>query len=126
GRDGSGGVSVLASATFDAESEQHRPSVQVGDPFIEKLLVEACLELYEAGVVVGVQDLGGAGLSCALSETSAAAHTGMAITLDRVPLREPSMAPHEVLISESQERMLLVVTPENLPVVPPFSTKGGV
>ena len=117
GRDGIGGVSVLASATFDAGSEQRRPSVQVGDPFIEKLLIEACLELYDAGLVVGIQDLGGAGLTCALSETAAAAGTGMSVNLDLVPLREPSMAPHEVLASESQERMLLIVTPDNLPVV---------
>src|SRR5215510_10306922 len=77
GRDGIGGVSVLASATFDAESAQRRPSVQVGDPFTEKLLIEACLEIYDAGLAVGIQDLGGAGLTCALAETSAAAYTGM-------------------------------------------------
>ena len=109
GRDGIGGVSVLASATFDEGSEQRRPTVQVGDPFMEKLLIEACLELYDAGLVVGIQDLGGAGLTCALTETSAAAGTGMVVNLDRVPLREPSMEPHEVLASESQERMLLIV-----------------
>src|SRR6266498_3205817 len=81
GRDGIGGVSVLASATFNDASEQRRPSVQVGDPFAEKLLIEACLELYDADMVVAVQDLGGAGLTCALSETTAAAGTGMRITL---------------------------------------------
>ena len=109
GRDGIGGVSVLASATFDEGSEQRRPRVQVGDPFMEKLLIEACLELYDADLVVGIQDLGGAGLTCALTETAAAAGTGMAVNLDLVPLREPSMEPHEVLASESQERMLLIV-----------------
>jgi phosphoribosylformylglycinamidine synthase subunit PurL len=117
GRDGIGGVSVLASAAFTEASEQRRPSVQVGDPFTEKLLIEACLEIYDAGLVVGIQDLGGAGLTCALSETSAAAGLGMAINLDLVPLREPSMQPHEVLASESQERMLLIVKPDKLVAV---------
>ena len=126
GRDGIGGVSVLASATFDQEAEQRRPSVQVGDPFTEKLLIEACLELYEAELVVGVQDLGGAGLTCALSETAAAAGTGMDVALERVPLREPSMLPHEILASESQERMLLIVTPEDLPAVQKVAEKWGV
>jgi len=126
GRDGIGGVSVLASATFDSDSDRRRPSVQVGDPFTEKLLVEACIELYDARLVVGIQDLGGAGLTCALSETAAAAGTGMAVNLDLVPLREPSMEAHEILASESQERMLLIVTPENLPVVLSICNKWGV
>ncbi len=126
GRDGIGGVSVLASATFGADSEQRRPSVQVGDPFLEKLLIEACLEIYDLDLVVGIQDLGGAGLTCALSETAAAAGTGMAINLDLVPLREPSMRAEEILSSESQERMLLVVTPENLPVVLSLCARWGV
>ena len=126
GRDGIGGVSVLASATFDETSHQRRPSVQVGDPFMEKLLIEACLELYGAGLVVGVQDLGGAGLTCALSETSAAAGTGMDIRLEKVPLREPSMPPHEILASESQERMLLIVTPEHLAEVKRVAERWGV
>src|SRR6185503_9829450 len=85
GRDGIGGVSVLASATFDDASHQRRPSVQVGDPFMEKLLIECCLELYEGGLIAGVQDLGGAGLTCALTEMSAAAGTGMLVDLERVP-----------------------------------------
>ncbi|MBX6721743.1 MAG: phosphoribosylformylglycinamidine synthase subunit PurL, partial [Dactylosporangium sp.] len=126
GRDGIGGVSVLASATFDDKSAERRPSVQVGDPFTEKLLIEACLELYAAGLVVGIQDLGGAGLTCALSETAAAAGTGMRVELERVPLREPSMAPHEVLVSESQERMLLVVAPHNVEHVLAICEKWGV
>jgi phosphoribosylformylglycinamidine synthase len=126
GRDGIGGVSVLASATFDDESGQRRPSVQVGDPFMEKLLIEACLEIYDAGLVVGIQDLGGAGLTCALSETAAAAGTGMAVNLNLVPLREPSMQAHEVLASESQERMLLIVTPEDLPVVLSICARWGI
>ncbi|MEH0842516.1 phosphoribosylformylglycinamidine synthase subunit PurL [Micromonospora sp. CPCC 205711] len=126
GRDGIGGVSVLASATFDEGSEQRRPSVQVGDPFTEKLLIEACLELYDAQLVVGIQDLGGAGLTCALTETAASAGTGMRVWLERVPLREPSMEPHEILASESQERMLLVVTPEKLDAVLKTAEKWGV
>ncbi len=126
GRDGIGGVSVLASATFDETSQQRRPSVQVGDPFTEKLLIEACLELYEANLVVGIQDLGGAGLTCALSETAAAAGTGMRIYLERVPLREPSMEPHEILASESQERMLLIVEPDKLETVLEVARKWGV
>jgi phosphoribosylformylglycinamidine synthase subunit PurL len=126
GRDGIGGVSVLASATFDEGSEQRRPAVQVGDPFTEKLLIEACLELYDAQLVVGIQDLGGAGLTCALTETAAAAGTGMRVWLERVPLREPSMTPHEILASESQERMLLVVTPEQLDAVLKTAEKWGV
>ncbi len=126
GRDGIGGVSVLASATFTEGSEQRRPSVQVGDPFIEKLLIEACLELYDAQLVAGIQDLGGAGLTCALTETAAAAGTGMRVWLERVPLREPSMEPHEILASESQERMLLVVEPDKLDAVLKICEKWGV
>jgi phosphoribosylformylglycinamidine synthase len=125
GRDGIGGVSVLASATFGTEGVSRRPSVQVGDPFTEKLLIEACLEIYAADLVVGIQDLGGAGLSCALSEMSAAGGTGMKITLDAVPLREPSMAPHEVLVSESQERMLLIVAPEKVDLVLSIAERWG-
>jgi phosphoribosylformylglycinamidine synthase II len=126
GRDGIGGVSVLASATFDEGAEQRRPSVQVGDPFMEKLLIESCLELYDAGLVAGIQDLGGAGLTCALTETAAAAGTGMRVWLERVPLREASMSPTEILASESQERMLLIVTPDNLGRVLDVAEKWGV
>ncbi|WP_045742643.1 phosphoribosylformylglycinamidine synthase subunit PurL [Actinoplanes rectilineatus] len=126
GRDGIGGVSVLASATFDEEAEQRRPSVQVGDPFMEKLLIESCLELYDAGLVSGIQDLGGAGLTCALTETAASAGTGMRVWLERVVLREASMTPTEILASESQERMLLIVTPENLEQVLAVAEKWGV
>jgi phosphoribosylformylglycinamidine synthase len=126
GRDGIGGVSVLASATFDEGAEQRRPSVQVGDPFMEKLLIESCLELYDAGLVVGIQDLGGAGLTCALTETAAAAGTGMRVYLERVPLREASMSPTEILASESQERMLLIVAPEKLDEVLKVAEKWGV
>jgi phosphoribosylformylglycinamidine synthase II len=126
GRDGIGGVSVLASATFDEGAAGRRPSVQVGDPFMEKLLIESCLELYDAGLVVGIQDLGGAGLTCALTETAAAAGTGMRVYLERVPLREASMSPTEILASESQERMLLIVEPDKLDQVLRVAEKWGV
>ncbi len=118
GLDGIGGVSVLASDTFSGDESgsgrKKLPSVQVGDPFAEKVLIECCLELYHAGLVVGIQDLGGAGLSCATSELAAAGDGGMRIDLDRVPLRAANMTPAEVLSSESQERMCAVVTPENV------------
>ena len=119
GRDGIGGVSVLASAGFgDARAEEtKRPSVQVGDPFEEKRLIEACLELLDAGLVVGIQDLGGAGLTCATSETAARGAVGMDVYVSEVPLREPGMEPFEVMTSESQERMLAIVGPDALPEV---------
>jgi phosphoribosylformylglycinamidine synthase II len=126
GRDGIGGVSVLASATFEEDGPTNRPAVQVGDPFEEKLLIESCLELFDAGLVEGIQDLGGAGLTCALTETSAAGKSGMRAYLDRVPLREASMDPTQVLASESQERMLAIVTPANLPKVLAIAEKWGV
>jgi phosphoribosylformylglycinamidine synthase subunit PurL len=112
GRDGIGGASVLASASFDEEAAEKRPSVQVGDPFEEKKLIEACLELYERGLVVGIQDLGAAGLSCATSEPAGRAGVGMEVDLDRVHLREPGMTAPEILMSESQERMMAFVAPE--------------
>jgi phosphoribosylformylglycinamidine synthase subunit PurL len=116
GGDGIGGVSVLASETFDANADgssgpAKRPSVQVGDPFMEKLLIECTLELFAAGVVAGIQDLGGAGLSCATSELASAGDGGMHVALDRVPLRDSTLAPEEILMSESQERMMAVVLP---------------
>ncbi len=114
GGDGIGGVSVLASETFDAERPTKRPSVQVGDPFMEKLLIEATLELFDAGLVAGIQDLGGAGLSCATSELASAGDGGMHVWLDRVPLRDASLAPEEILMSESQERMMAVVEPQRV------------
>ena len=117
GRDGIGGASVLASATFGEGTVSKRPTVQVGDPFAEKLLIEASLELIERGLLVGLQDLGAAGLTCAVSETADRAGTGIRVDLDAVPRREEGMAPFEVMISESQERMLAIVTPERLPDV---------
>ena len=114
GRDGIGGVSVLASAGFDEGSEAKRPSVQVGDPFEEKRLIEACLALYDAGLVVGIQDLGGAGLACATSETASRGGVGMDVDLSAVPLRQAGMTPAEIMTSESQERMLAIVRPDDL------------
>ncbi len=114
GGDGIGGVSVLASETFSSTGPTKRPSVQVGDPFQEKLLIECTLELFHAGVVAGIQDLGGAGLSCATSELASAGDGGMHVELDRVPLRDSSLAPEEILMSESQERMMAVVEPADV------------
>ncbi|HZI97191.1 MAG TPA: phosphoribosylformylglycinamidine synthase subunit PurL [Actinomycetales bacterium] len=114
GGDGIGGVSVLASETFTGTGPAKRPSVQVGDPFAEKVLIECCLELFKAGVVEGIQDLGGAGLSCATSELASAGDGGMDVRLDDVPLRDESLAPEEILMSESQERMMAVVRPDAL------------
>lgn len=114
GRDGIGGVSVLASAGFSEGDEAKRPSVQVGDPFEEKRLIEACLELLDAGLVVGIQDLGGAGLTCAASETASRGGVGMDFDVSAVPRREPGMEPFEVMTSESQERMLAIVSPEDI------------
>jgi phosphoribosylformylglycinamidine synthase II len=117
GRDGIGGVSVLASAGFGDDDQGKRPSVQVGDPFEEKRLIEACLALYDAGLVVGIQDLGGAGLTCATSETASRGGMGMDVDVDAVPRREPGMEPFEVMTSESQERMLAIVRPDDLDAV---------
>jgi phosphoribosylformylglycinamidine synthase len=117
GRDGIGGASVLASAGFEEGSDAKRPSVQVGDPFEEKRLIEATLALLDAGLAVGVQDLGAAGISCAASETAAKTGAGMDVDLARVAKREPGMNPVEVMTSESQERMLAIVTPANLDAV---------
>ena len=114
GGDGIGGVSVLASETFDADGPAKRPSVQVGDPFMEKLLIECTLEIFAAGLVAGIQDLGGAGLSCATSELASAGDGGMHVELDRVPLRDSTLAPEEILMSESQERMMAVVEPADV------------
>jgi phosphoribosylformylglycinamidine synthase len=119
GGDGIGGASVLASATFDddgdgGEKKAKRPAVQVGDPFTEKVLIECCLEIFAADLVVGIQDLGAAGLSCATTELAAAGTGGMLVELDKAPLRDATLSPEEVLMSESQERMMAVVTPANL------------
>ena len=120
GLDGIGGVSVLASESFEVDSNgdpvkpRKLPSVQVGDPFAEKVLIECCLELYREELVVGIQDLGGGGLACVTSELAAAGDGGMHVVLDNVPLRAEGMTAAEILSSESQERMCAVVAPENV------------
>jgi phosphoribosylformylglycinamidine synthase subunit PurL len=114
GGDGIGGVSVLASETFESKGPAKRPAVQVGDPFVEKVLIECSLEIFAEDLVVGIQDLGGAGLSCATSELASGGSGGMKVQLDKVPLRDPSLSPEEILMSESQERMCAIVAPENV------------
>jgi phosphoribosylformylglycinamidine synthase len=114
GADGIGGVSVLASETFDSTGPSRRPAVQVGDPFAEKVLIECCLELFAAGVVSGIQDLGGAGLSCATSELASNGGRGMKVQLKNVLLRDESLTPEEILMSESQERMMAIVPKKHL------------
>ena len=109
GRDGIHGASLLASAEFDAESASKRPTVQVGDPFTEKLLIEACLEAFKTGAIVAIQDMGAAGLSSSSSEMAGRGGLGIELDLDLVPLREANLTPYEILLSESQERMLIVV-----------------
>ena len=126
GRDGIGGASVLASASFEEGDDAKRPNVQVGDPFQEKLLIEACLELVEGGLLRGLQDLGAAGISCAVAEVAARAGMGMEVDLDAVPLREPSMEAWEVLVSESQERMLALVDPARLEDVLEVCRRWGI
>jgi phosphoribosylformylglycinamidine synthase len=125
GRDGIGGASVLASATFTDDDPSKRPSVQVGDPFAEKLLIEASLELIERGLVEGLQDLGAAGITCAVSETADRAGTGIRVDLDAIPRREQGMDLDEILVSESQERMLAIVLPEKLDAVAEICTRWG-
>jgi len=117
GRDGIGGASILASANFAEDDPSKRPSVQVGDPFVEKLILEVTLELVEGGLVEAVQDLGAGGLSCAAAEMADRGGTGVVVDLDAVPRRDEGMAPFEVMISESQERMCAVVRPERVPEV---------
>ena len=114
GADGIGGVSVLASETFESTGPTKRPAVQVGDPFAEKVLIECCLELFQAGVVAGIQDLGGAGISCATSELASNGGMGMKVQLQNVLLRDESLTPEEILMSESQERMMAIVPPKSL------------
>ena len=114
GGDGIGGASILASESFDDSKPSKRPAVQVGDPFAEKVLIECCLELFHAGVVEGIQDLGAAGISCATSELASNGDGGMHIALDDVLLRDETLTPEEILMSESQERMMAIVRPEKL------------
>jgi phosphoribosylformylglycinamidine synthase subunit PurL len=117
GRDGIGGASVLASQELSDEDEDKRPTVQIGDPFTGKKLIEASLELTEGGLVESLQDLGAAGLASSLAEMAGRGEAGVDVHLDRVPLREPDLAPVEIMVSESQERMVAVVTPDRLDAV---------
>src|SRR5699024_4310499 len=114
GGDGIGGASILASESFDDTKPSKRPAVQVGDPFAEKVLIECCLELFRAGLVEGIQDLGAARISCATSELASNGDGGMHIALDDVLLRDDTLTPEEILMSESQERMMAVVRPDRL------------
>ncbi|WP_417563103.1 phosphoribosylformylglycinamidine synthase subunit PurL [Microbacterium sp.] len=114
GGDGIGGASILASDTFDEGGPTKRPAVQVGDPFAEKVLIECCLELYRDELVEAIQDLGAAGISCATSELAANGGSGMRVDLENVLLRDPTLTPEEILMSESQERMMAIVAPDKL------------
>ena len=125
GRDGIGGVSVLASRTLEDDAAESRPSVQIGDPFAEKLVIEACLELVERDLLEGLQDLGGAGLTCAVSESAARAGLGAELDLDAVPLRERGLEEFEILTSESQERMLALVPTSDLVAVAEVCDRWG-
>jgi phosphoribosylformylglycinamidine synthase II len=124
GRDGIHGAS-MASAEFDANTEAKRPTVQVGDPFAEKLLLEACLEVMAAGAVVAIQDMGAAGLTCSAVEMGAKGDLGIELDLDRVPCREAAMTAYEMMLSESQERMLMVLRPEKEAVAEAIFRKWG-
>ncbi|MGV8978950.1 MAG: phosphoribosylformylglycinamidine synthase subunit PurL [Cellulomonas sp.] len=126
GGDGIGGASILASETFDDTKPSKRPSVQVGDPFMEKVLIECCLELFAARVVEGIQDLGAAGISCATSELASNGDGGMEVDLETVLLRDPTLTAGEILMSESQERMMAVVTPDKLDAFLAITTKWDV
>ncbi|MBD0323380.1 MAG: phosphoribosylformylglycinamidine synthase subunit PurL, partial [Aldersonia sp.] len=128
GRDGIGGASVLASAEFDEGGldDAKRPNVQVGDPFAGKLLIESCLQLYDEELLSGIQDMGAAGIACSTAEMASAARLGMRVDLDKVPLREASMDAWEILCSESQERMLALVSPDRLERVLDICARWGV
>ena len=126
GGDGIGGASVLASESFDDTKPSKRPAVQVGDPFAEKVLIECCLELFKGSVVEGIQDLGAAGISCATSELASNGEGGMHVDLTKVLLRDPTLTPGEILMSESQERMMAVVSPENVKRFEAIMKKWGV
>ncbi len=126
GGDGIGGASILASDTFAEGGPTKRPAVQVGDPFAEKVLIECCLELFAGGCVEGIQDLGAAGISCATSELASNGDGGMFITLDNVLLRDPTLTAEEILMSESQERMMAIVRPDKLDAFLEVTTKWDV
>jgi phosphoribosylformylglycinamidine (FGAM) synthase-like enzyme len=124
GRDGVGGA-TMASAEFDESIEEKRPTVQVGDPFTEKCLLEACLELMATGAVIAIQDMGAAGLTCSAVEMGAKGNLGIELDLDKVPVREERMSAYEMMLSESQERMLMVLRPEKEEPKPRRSSTNG-
>ncbi|MEC5324800.1 phosphoribosylformylglycinamidine synthase subunit PurL [Aurantimonas sp. A3-2-R12] len=124
GRDGVGGA-TMASAEFDENIEEKRPTVQVGDPFTEKCLLEACLELMQTGAVIAIQDMGAAGLTCSAVEMGAKGGLGIELDLDKVPVREAAMTPYEMMLSESQERMLMVLDPDKREVAEAIFVKWG-
>ncbi|MBR62362.1 MAG: phosphoribosylformylglycinamidine synthase II [Dehalococcoidia bacterium] len=125
GKDGIHGASGLASQTFEEGREELRPTVQVGNPFLEKILIEACLELIQSGDYVGLQDLGAAGLTSASVECASKSKTGLEIDIDKVPLRESGLSPYEIMLSESQERMLVIANPEQVSKVRRIFGKWG-
>ena len=125
GKDGIHGASGLASQTFEEGREELRPTVQVGNPFLEKVLIEACLELVQTGAYVGLQDLGAAGLTSASVECASKSKTGLEIDIDSVPLREKTLSPYEIMLSESQERMLVIATPNQVAQVKDIFLKWG-
>src|ERR1700710_2051841 len=124
GRDGIHGA-TMASAAFEADAEEKRPTVQVGDPFAEKLLLEACLELMASGAVVAIQDMGAAGLTSSAVEMGAKGDLGVELDLDHVPCRETGMSAYEMMLSESQERMLMVLHPQMQPQAEAIFRKWG-
>ncbi len=124
GRDGMGGA-TMASAEFSDDTEEKRPTVQVGDPFTEKCLMEACMELYENDCVIAIQDMGAAGLTCSAVEMGAKGNLGIELDLDKVPQREPGMSAYEMMLSESQERMLMVLKPEKRELAESIFNKWG-
>ncbi len=126
GGDGIGGASVLSSQSFADGEPAARPNVQAGDPYLEKLIIECCLELFEADLVEGIQDLGAAGISCATSELASNGDSGMHIDLETVPLRDPDLNASEILMSESQERMMAIVAPDKLGAFLAITKKWGV
>lgn len=125
GRDGIHGA-TFASEELTAESEAKRPAVQVGDPFMEKLVMESCLELIQSGIVIGIQDMGAAGLTCSSAEMASKAGNGLELVLDEVPQRETGMTPYEMMLSESQERMLFVIEEHNEPIAMEIFERWGV
>src|SRR5438105_3062532 len=124
GRDGIHGA-TMASAEFGADSEEKRPTVQVGDPFTEKLVIEACLELMQTDAIVAIQDMGAAGLTSSSLEMAGKGECGIELELDKVPMREEGMTPYEIMLSESQERMLMVLKPEKEPIARKIFEKWG-